>query len=730
MQFAAPMMLAGAAAISIPIVLHFFYRARYQPLPWAAMQFLKQAIEQTSRRLKFQEWILLILRCLVILLLALALARPGWSGWGVSSRGQAVDAVFVMDVSYSMGASDGESTRLQRAQDAALAVLETLPPQSSIQIVTCADRARLIGPQQRFNLDQARQLIPQIQLTALASDLLPGLALAQEVANSGTAPVKEVYVFTDLQRLAFERQREALRAKCEEIREQGRLVFVQCGHPTRQVPNVAIEGIGWIGTIPHTRTRMPFVIRLKNTGPAAVKGVRVAVEMDGQPLSGEAVQLDNLDPGQSLPVTLTVSLDEPGVHIVTARIAGDALPGDNVRHEAVFVRDKVRVLLVDGTPNPDDPVAAGDHFVRTALNPSRSPNYFIKVESVSAAEARPVQLDDKDLVYLLNVPIRPGERWRSLSPDFLERLGRYVREGGGLVIASGDQVVPADYTAVLGPQGHDLLPAAITGVHTAPEGSPFHPAAPSVLEGSFLADFRKPEYADALERLNISSLLAVADNPAARVLVRDTNGRPYILSRDVGQGEVILVASSLDERWCHFSADPGSFHVPLAMFIVRHFTGRRQPGGVITAGETWSWTVPPTVTNPLSLLFPPLADHLPGERKDIQWQERKDGSRIVTVTDTAAAGIYTLREAGRSPPAAVFAVNPDLRESASLTAARPEELRDWLGFTPVIVPAGGDMPTAITQLRTQGEWTEYVLLVLLAVLVVETAWAWLCGKAW
>ena len=30
---------------------HFFYRARYRPLPWGAMKFLRLSIEQTSRRL-------------------------------------------------------------------------------------------------------------------------------------------------------------------------------------------------------------------------------------------------------------------------------------------------------------------------------------------------------------------------------------------------------------------------------------------------------------------------------------------------------------------------------------------------------------------------------------------------------------------------------------------------------------------------------------------------------
>ena len=46
MTLLAPMMLVGAAAISIPLALHFFYRARYKPLPWAPMKFLKEAIDK------------------------------------------------------------------------------------------------------------------------------------------------------------------------------------------------------------------------------------------------------------------------------------------------------------------------------------------------------------------------------------------------------------------------------------------------------------------------------------------------------------------------------------------------------------------------------------------------------------------------------------------------------------------------------------------------------------
>jgi tRNA 2-selenouridine synthase SelU len=62
MIFLSPTLLLGSLAIAIPLILHFFYRARYRKLPWAAMSFLKLSLEQMSRRLRFQKYGLLALQ--------------------------------------------------------------------------------------------------------------------------------------------------------------------------------------------------------------------------------------------------------------------------------------------------------------------------------------------------------------------------------------------------------------------------------------------------------------------------------------------------------------------------------------------------------------------------------------------------------------------------------------------------------------------------------------------
>jgi hypothetical protein len=731
MQFLAPAMLFGAAAVSIPIALHFFYRARYKPLAWAPMQFLKEAIEQTSRRLKFQEWILLALRCLAILLLVLAISRPGLRTATLAGRGEAIDAVFVFDTSLSMGASEGnELTRLDRAKKASLDVLDDLPSNSSIQIFGCADRAYFLGPVARFNLDQARQVISSIELTSLSTDLLPGLNAALDAVKAGNAPAREIYVFSDMQKSGFERQHGAIKAKCEEIKQIANLIFIRCANPDRKVGNIAVKDIALKTDIPHTRSRVPFVINLENTGSETVKNIRVSLELDGKSVEKEAVIVDQIEPGQAYPVTLTGSLDEPGPRMVTVQITGDELPGDNVLYRMIYVRDKVRVLIVDGAPNPDNPLESGDHFVKIALNPGLAPDYFIETDSIPANEVGPQHLDNKDIVVLLNAPIRDTDPLVGMSHDFLSKLNDFVCGGGGLLIAAGEKLNVNQYNKVLGPDGSKLLPYTIRGIRQTTEESPFVPAPESVAEGSFLSKF-KDTYKDVFRFVTIDKMLDLNDGAAdGRVVARTTDERPLIVSKLVGEGEVILIATSLDEQWGKFPSD-GRVFVPFTRFVLLELTNRRISGGTSSAGEPLVWVTSEPTTE-FDLVKPPKAHETYRPHAKIDVKDPGPGQkRTVTTTDTLRAGFYNIVPAGRADDAGpIFAVNPNLEETANLAAASDRDVEGWLGYAAPVIQAGAGTAAAVSQVRTRSEWTMYFLVAALLMLMAEAFWAWQCGRAW
>jgi len=103
--FVNPFLLWGLAAVAAPVLIHLLLRQRPRPRPWAAMEWLRRARQAASRRWKLTNLLLLLLRCLLIALLALALARPSLAGLGSGGR-----LVLVVDTTASMGPrGDGPS---------------------------------------------------------------------------------------------------------------------------------------------------------------------------------------------------------------------------------------------------------------------------------------------------------------------------------------------------------------------------------------------------------------------------------------------------------------------------------------------------------------------------------------------------------------------------------------------------------------------------------------------
>ena len=104
--------------VALPIIIHFINRMRYTPMDWAAMEFLFRAKRSSTKFAKLREILILACRCLAILCLGLALARPlsgGWLGWAFSGSSDTV--LILLDRSSSMGVLDesGQKTKLEKS---------------------------------------------------------------------------------------------------------------------------------------------------------------------------------------------------------------------------------------------------------------------------------------------------------------------------------------------------------------------------------------------------------------------------------------------------------------------------------------------------------------------------------------------------------------------------------------------------------------------------------------
>jgi hypothetical protein len=123
----APLGLAALAALIIPLVIHIRRRTEEVPLDFAALRWLDAQPRPRSRR-RFDEWLLLVLRLLIVALLALLLARPAVLG-GESDAPRVLAALGVDPAAAREAA--GPDADLRWIAPGFPAVGETSPPASA-----------------------------------------------------------------------------------------------------------------------------------------------------------------------------------------------------------------------------------------------------------------------------------------------------------------------------------------------------------------------------------------------------------------------------------------------------------------------------------------------------------------------------------------------------------------------------------------------------------------------
>src|SRR5687768_16760584 len=104
MSFLAPLFLVGALAIAAPILFHLIRRTSREKIPFSSLMFLVPTPPRVTKKSRLENILLLILRCAVLCLLALAFGRPFIRNplAATGGKGSATRTVILIDASASM----------------------------------------------------------------------------------------------------------------------------------------------------------------------------------------------------------------------------------------------------------------------------------------------------------------------------------------------------------------------------------------------------------------------------------------------------------------------------------------------------------------------------------------------------------------------------------------------------------------------------------------------------
>ena len=141
MSFVEWIFLLGGLAVAGPVIAHLLAKPRFRRVPFTMLRFLRSGqIESQSRR-KLRDLLILLLRCAIIVLIAMLFAQPILH---IRPKPQRTRDVYFLglDNSMSMAYRDGSGSYLDRMTESAVAYIQAAGPRVNPAITMAGSGAK------------------------------------------------------------------------------------------------------------------------------------------------------------------------------------------------------------------------------------------------------------------------------------------------------------------------------------------------------------------------------------------------------------------------------------------------------------------------------------------------------------------------------------------------------------------------------------------------------------
>jgi hypothetical protein len=652
----APWFLAGLAAVAVPIYVHLLRRHTTVPRPFSSLMFFERRTQSSIKHRRLRYLVLFSLRTLLIILLILAFANPFIHRSAASMNSEKL-LLLVIDNSFSMRAG----TRLDDARRAALSFLDSRKPTDRAQVMAFGSQLQVLTQptQDSGALHAAVESLKPGDSRANYGELARGV---HSLAGSVQTPI-ELHFFSDM-------QKSGMPGSFAELALPANVSLVL--HPVAKdsVPNWTVESVNAPGQVwDPKKARVQVVVAGFGT-PAASRTVSLV-------LNGKTIATQKADVPANGRVTVEFqSLDVPyGYTKCEVRIdSADAFPADDVSLFAVERSDPRRALFVS---------EAGDSrsafYFRSALASAAEAAFTL--DAVSAGQAAGQPLSKYALVVLSDLISVPA----SFENDLLQ----YVQTGGSVWIAEGASAAHGNHIPVFG--GSILESKYYSRTNdlflNAGEADPSHPSV---------------EKADHWS--GVKFFFAVRVDPGnSRVIARLTDGTPVLLEKKIGEGNVLLFTSGLDNLTNDFPLHP--IFVPFVEQTALYLSGTERRSGSRMVDSYLELRSSKEQTVGVEVIDP-------------------EGHRPLSLKEATSAQTYQLTRAGfyelhlANGRHDVIGVNADRRES-NLEVIPADTLALWQGNSgtgSAQAAAGGQ---AQEQTRPYSLWW-YIMFLVLAAAIAES----------
>ena len=661
LTFASPgLAIAAVAAITIPVAIHFLMRRRRKPIEWAAMDLLREALRRVERKRRVERWLLLAIRCLLVVCTGLAIAAP-FIGTDTATTRVARTLVVIIDDTAASNERLGTETALERSIATARSAIDELESGDRVAVVLASQVA--VSGREAASLDHrgAAQRLTGIAATERTGDLDAALETATAImAHEESAGTTQEVLICSAFRAGFVGELAPLQKVGN---AEAPIIVRATTEPRADGSNMRITALD-IDRVAGTGPGSPTVLRVVVARDRGDGPLRTTVRVTGPTLTSpveRTVELGSGERERSVVVMLSERQSDPAAALrraVVASISVDAQPVDDSQAIILAPVDRLRAVVVDRrtfeTSGAIDRLPAGDWIAR-ALAP-------IEPASIDVTMSDPAALDSRtaaaaDTIVIAQPQLVSTQQWSLLS--------LFVSRGGVVVVlpTAGEQIQACTsvFATTFGIPWKLAIEATETTVPIA--------LATEQPSASYLAAL-KGELSQLSPAVEVFRLLAVdvsMDPSATQLSLQD--GRPFLLSwRPVGaRGTVVLFTSAIDLSWTTLPLKP--LMVPLWQELVAEGRRRASAAQVVVVGTQ------PDVDRPGVIELRPVAPDggaIPGARTVAV------GAGGRTMSPIERGGMMEMVDGSGRVQGMMAAVVDD--NAASIAIVEHDRLQSWLSM--------------------------------------------------
>lgn len=519
MVFLNPSILFGLIAASIPIIIHLLNFRKLKKIEFSTLSFIKELQKSRIRKIKIKQWLLLLLRTLIIISIVLAFSKPTLKTtmFTGSTSSAKTSSVFIIDNSFSMNYIRDNGSNFNLGRKIAKDIISNMKDDDEFFFIFSSDSSRMTTSK-----TEALNFIDNLNINLKVEQINKKIDKAVSLLNESNNINKEIFIFSDFQATTFNTDLQTDSIASKEFHDGIKFYSFDLG--IKSTSNYSISELKLNNSIIELNRPITFTATLNNYSETKQNNLIASLFINQKRVAQKSISISS---NGSVNIDLQTSLMKAGLIEAMVSVEADNITYDNTRFLSFFLPEKIKVLLL--YENESD-----INFVETALN--------------SLASLGQVEVTQQKIIALGNSDLKNYELVLYLGAQGAREteLKNYILDGGNLFFIPTKNATIDELQKLEQSIG---LPRPLNIVESKNKEQNYSEFGEIDFSHPIFLSLFKLENKKEIESPMIYKYIKFAKSPSYNSIVKLIDGSVFLGEVRLGKGRVLFINSAVSLDW-------------------------------------------------------------------------------------------------------------------------------------------------------------------------------------